>query len=54
VLYNLTEAAFKGIHLVWIVFFLAVLQLPRVAPRPELAPEETELELEPVSSEPAR
>ena len=31
VLYNFTEAAFKGMHPVWIVFFLAVIWLPRDA-----------------------
>jgi len=54
VLYNLTEAAFKGVHLVWIVCFLAVIRVPRFAPRPELAPPAAELELEPMSSEPTR
>jgi O-antigen ligase len=53
VLYNLTEAAFKGMHLVWIVCFLAVIRVPRFAPRPELAPPAA-VELEPMSSEPAR
>jgi len=28
VVYNLTEAAFKGIHVVWIVFLLAVTVIP--------------------------
>jgi exopolysaccharide production protein ExoQ len=34
-LYNLTEAAFKGIHLVWITSLLAVLYVPRPAPEPD-------------------
>jgi O-antigen ligase len=54
VLYNLTEAAFKGMHLVWIIFFLAVVQLPR--PVPALAfepePEPDPMQLAPVSAEP--
>jgi hypothetical protein len=35
VLYNFTEAAFKGIHLVWIASLLALVYLPRAAPRRE-------------------
>jgi O-antigen ligase len=54
-LYNLTEAAFKGMHLVWIAFFLAVLRLPRWAVSAELAeaPAEAPAEpaLEPVAPE---
>jgi O-antigen ligase len=54
VLYNLTEAAFKGMHLVWIAFFLAVIRLPQSAPAPALEPEPQpeELELDPVAARP--
>jgi hypothetical protein len=52
VLYNLTEAAFKGMHLVWIAFFLAVIRPPRLAAAPALEPEPEELELGPVAAEP--
>jgi exopolysaccharide production protein ExoQ len=38
VLYNLTEAAFKGIHLVWIASLIAVVYVPR----PYVAPSEPE------------
>jgi exopolysaccharide production protein ExoQ len=33
VLYNLTEAAFKVVHPVWVIFLLAVVVVPRVTPR---------------------
>jgi len=29
--YNLTEAAFKGIHIVWFVFLLIIIDLPRIS-----------------------
>jgi O-antigen ligase len=52
VLYNLTEAAFKGMHLVWIAFFLAILHVPRLAPAPAaaLAAPGEPVELGPVSA----
>jgi hypothetical protein len=53
VLYNFTEAAFKGMHPVWIAFFLAVVRLPRVAPAPALEAPPDDVELESVSPEPA-
>src|SRR5262249_29264264 len=49
-LYNLTEAAFKTTHPVWIAFFLAVIRVPRPAPAVALESPAPEDELQPASS----
>lgn len=33
-LFNFTEAAFKGVHFVWTIFYLVAIDYPRVAPLP--------------------
>ena len=52
VLYNFTEAAFKGMHLVWIIFFLAVVRGPRPAPAPVVEAPLEDLALERFPAEP--
>lgn len=51
--YNFTEASFKGVHIVWTVFYLIAIDYPRLRrPKPEVkksAPEEEESS-EPVST----
>jgi len=53
VLYNFTEAAFKGMHIIWIIFLLAVVRGPRPAPAPVAEAPLEDLALEPVPAEPA-